>query len=240
MTFTIAHRGLASGDDVRENSLAAIAAALDHADVVEVDVRCTHDAVPVCIHDTALQRTHGIDRKVGQLDAAALRAQAPDVPTLAEVLDLVASRGGAAMLDVKVSRPRAIDAIIEPVAASPVEWNDGRQLRRGEPIDAGTVTFQSADSQLLQVVRSRTGAGCLELLRGETTARELMLGAPFITAYAQAVTIPDKLATRSVLRVLRGLRLGSYVYTVNDQHRFDTLVEAGASGVYTDAVDRIA
>jgi glycerophosphoryl diester phosphodiesterase len=238
MTYSIAHRGLLDGA-ARENSLAAIAAALDHVDVVEVDVRCTHDGVAVCTHDASLERTHGIPGKVGQVDIARLRELAPDVPTLAEVLDLVGERGGAAMLDVKVSRPRAIEAIERDVAASTLSWNDGRQLRRGEPIDPRTVTFQSADAQLLQAFRSRTGAGCLELVRGASSARELVLGAPFITTYAQAVTLPEVLATRGMLRMLRGLRLGTYVYTVNDQERFDTLAFAGASGVYTDHPDRI-
>lgn len=236
MTFAIAHRGLHR--DHPENSLASIAAALEHVSVVEVDVRCTSDAVPVCVHDASLERTHGVARKVGQVEFAELRRVAPEVPSLAEVLDLVGTEGGA-MLDVKVSRPRAIEAVEAAVAASSMRWNDGRQLRRGEPIDPGTTTFQSADSQLLQALRSRTGAGCLELVRGSSSARELALGAPFVTAYAQAVTIPDELATRKLLRMLRGLRLGAYVYTVNDGTRYDALVAAGASGIYTDVVDEL-
>lgn len=237
MTFAIAHRGLHR--EHPENSLEAIAAALQHVKVVEVDVRCTSDAVPVCVHDASLERTHGLARKVGQLELAELRRAAPQVPTLAEVLELVGGEA-AAMLDVKVSRPRAIEAVERAVAASALRWNDGRQLRRGEPIDPGTVTFQSADSQLLQALRSRAGAGCLELVRGSSTVRELVLGAPFITTYAQGVTIPQELATRTLLRMLRGLRLGSYVYTVNDRGRYDALVEAGANGIYTDVVDEFA
>ena len=237
MTFAIAHRGLSASH--RENSLAAIEAALAHVPVVEVDVRCTRDGVAVCTHDGSLERAYGVPGMVGQLDLAALRAAAPDIATLEQVLDVVADRDGAVMLDVKATRPRAIAAIEEAVERSRITWNDGRQLRRGEPIDPRSATFQSADAQLLQLVRSRTGAGCVELVRGDSTARELVLGAPLITTYAQGVTIPDLLATRGMLRVLRGLRLGSYVYTVNVQDRYDTLELAGASGVYTDAVDRI-
>lgn len=237
MTYAIAHRGLSQSHP--ENSLEAFAAALEHVSVVEVDVRCTRDAVPVCTHDLTLERTHGSSVKIGQLEATQLRLDAPDLATLAEVLDLVADLGGAAMLDVKVSRPRAIEAIERVVASSRLGWNDGRQLRRGEPIDPGTLTFQSADAQLLQAFRSRTGAGCLELVRSSAGARELMLGAPFIAAYAQGVTIPEALASRGMLRMLRGLRLGSYVYTVNDQARFEELADAGASGIYTDMVDTI-
>lgn len=237
MSYAIAHRGLSVAYD--ENSLEAIDRAFDHASVVEVDVRCTSDAVPVCTHDISLERTHGDPTKVGQLTFDELRARAPGIATLAEVLDLVASREGAVMLDVKVSRPRAIEAIAAIVDSSRIDWNDGRQLRRGEPLDPRTATFQSADAQLLQAFRARTGAGCLELVRGSSTARELMLGAPFITAYAQGVTIPDVLATRGMLRMLRGLRLGAYVYTVNDPARYRELDEAGASGVYTDVADTI-
>jgi glycerophosphoryl diester phosphodiesterase len=236
--FTIAHRGLTSSG-AQENSLAAFAAALEHVHVVEMDVRSTRDGVPVCVHDADLQRTHGLAGTVGRLDAAALRRDVPDVATLAEALDLLADREGAAMLDVKVSRPRAIEAIEQVVGDSRMHWNDGRQLRRGEPIDPGTVTFQSADSQLLQAFRSRTGAGCVELVRSTSSIRELALGAPFVTAYAQGVTIPDLLATRAMLRMLRGLRLGSYVYTINDVRRFEALTAAGASAIYTDEVDRI-
>lgn len=236
-TYAIAHRGLSQAHE--ENGLEAISAALALVPVVEVDVRCTRDAVPVCTHDIDLMRTHGSPVKVGQLDQATLRERAPGIATLAEVLDLVAQLDGAIMLDVKVSRPRAIEAIERVVAASAIEWNDGRQLRRGEPLDARTATFQSADAQLLQAFRARTGAGCLELVRGTASARELILGAPFITAYAQGVTIPDALGTRGMLRMLRGLRLGSYVYTVNDDDRFRELAANGASGVYTDVVDRV-
>jgi glycerophosphoryl diester phosphodiesterase len=236
--YAIAHRGLSIAHE--ENSLEAIERALDFTRVVEVDVRCTNDAVPVCTHDVSLERTHGDATKLGQLDHAELRRRAPGIPTLAEVLDAVHSLGGAVMLDVKVSRPRAIEAIEATVAASRMRWNDGRQLRRGDKLEGGTATFQSADAQLLQAFRARTGAGCVELVRGTSSARELMLGAPFITAYAQGVTIPDTLATRGMLRMLRGLRLGTYVYTVNDPARYRELVDNGASGIYTDVVDTIA
>lgn len=238
MTFPIAHRGLPTRHP--ENSLAAIAAALDHVSVVEVDVRCTSDGVPVCAHDPSLGRSHGHGLRIGHVTAAELRSSVPDVATLAEVLDLVADRSGAIMLDVKVTRPLAIDRILEDVLASRIAWNDGRQLRRGEPIDAKTATFQSADAALLQSVRSRTGAGTLELVRSHASARELLLTAPFIGAYAQGVTLPDELATRTVLRALRSLRLGSYVYTINDETRYVELAAAGADAVYTDRVDELS
>ena len=42
-------------------------------------------------------------------------------------------------------------------------------------VGPGTATFQSADAQLLQAFRARTGAGCVELVRGSSSVRELVL-----------------------------------------------------------------
>ncbi|MBC7459968.1 MAG: hypothetical protein H7287_01265 [Thermoleophilia bacterium] len=237
MTFPIAHRGLPT--QYPENSLAGIAAALQHCAVVEVDVRASRDGVPVCSHDQRLERAYGIDARVNQLTVGELRTQAPDLATLAEVLDVVASQGGAVMLDVKVSRPSVIDAIVDAVEASPINWCLDRSVRRGEPLPAGTASFQSKDAQLLQAFRSRTGAACLELIHGESTLRGLLLTAPFITTYAHGVTIPDALANRASIAALRHMRLGVYVYTVNDADRYAKLARIGASGVYTDVVDTI-
>jgi glycerophosphoryl diester phosphodiesterase len=238
MTFAIAHRGLST--DHRENSLGAIAAGLDYCSVVEVDVRATKDGVPVCAHDVNLARTHGVDERINRLTAAELRAVAPDVATLAEVLDLVFDRDAAVMLDVKVSRPNVIDAIAADMEASRVDWYDGRAVRRGEPLPPGTASFQSKDAQLLQAFRSRTGAACLELIHGDSSLRSLLLTAPFISAYAHGVTIPDALANRASLAALKRMRLGTYVYTVNDPERYAKLEARGASGVYTDRIDVIA
>lgn len=235
MTFAIAHRGLSI--EHRENSLGAIAAALEFCGVVEVDVRATSDGVPVCAHDVSLARTHGIDARINRMTFAQLRAEAPDVATLAEVLDTIADADGAAMLDVKVSRPLVIDAIATDMAASRVDWHDGRAVRRGEPLPPRTASFQSKDAQLLQAFRSRTGAACLELIHGESSLRSLLLTAPFISAYAHGVTIPDALANRASLAALKGMRLGTYVYTVNDPDRYAKLERIGASGVYTDRID---
>ncbi|MCW2949113.1 MAG: putative glycerophosphoryl diester phosphodiesterase [Thermoleophilia bacterium] len=237
MTFPIAHRGLATRH--AENSRAAIDAALVYCDVVEIDVRATSDNVPVCTHDVSLLRAYGVDMRVSQLTAAALRQSAPQVATLAEALDTVHAAGGAVMLDVKVSRPAVIEAIIDVVDASPIDWYTGRGVRHGEPLPAGTASFQSSDPQLLRSFRSRTGAACLELVHGHSSLRSLLLTAPFITAYAHGVTVPDALAKRLTVATLKRLGLGVYVYTVNDPDRYRQLAERGVAGVYTDRVDHI-
>jgi glycerophosphoryl diester phosphodiesterase len=74
----------------------------------------------------------------------------------------------------------------------------------------------------------------LELVRGDSTASELAVTAPLIRAYAHGVTIPDHLATKRMVSVLRALRLSSWVYTINDTHRARALDDIGVSGIFSD------
>lgn len=236
MTYAIAHRGLCVGH--RENTMPAFEAALEHAQVIELDVRATSDCVLVCAHDRTLLRCYGDASHVGRLTWAELQQVAPDIPRVEDVLDSFGGRAGW-ILDCKVSRPRAVAELERVVAAAGLSWDTGAQLRAGVPIPAGGAAFESPDGNLLHAFRARTGAGCLELVRGASPAAELALTAPFITAYAQAVTIPDRIATRRMLRMLRALRLGTYVYTVNEQPRIDELARRNASGIFTDDVAQL-
>lgn len=231
---TIAHRGLSASH--AENTMAAFEAALAHVNVLELDVRATSDAVLVCAHDATLERCWGDARRVGEVSWDDLHDIAPDVPRLADVLDAFGSRAGW-FIDCKVSRPRAIAELERVVAEAGVSWESSRQLRAGLPMDQGTAAFESADAELLQSFSSRNSAGCVELVRGSSTIVQLIVGAPFITAYAQGVVLPERLASAPMLRMLRALRLGTYVYTVNDEQRFDELRDAGASGIFTDCCD---
>lgn len=235
-TRAIAHRGLSALHP--ENSLEAFEAALKHVDVLEVDVRATSDGVLVCTHDQSLDRTHSVGSKVGTLTWSELRMLAPPVPRLEDVLGSFGSRAGW-FLDCKVARPRVIESLIETIARCGLSWDSGEALRAGEGPSPGTVAFEHPDGELLQSFRARTGAGCVELVRGHSSSRELVFTAPFMAAYAHGVVLPERLATRRTLRYLSALRLGTYVYTVNDQSRFDQLSSAGADGVFTDDVSAI-
>jgi glycerophosphoryl diester phosphodiesterase len=91
MTIAIAHRGDPVGE--RENTLGAFASAVRQgADMVEIDLRRTRDGEIVVLHDPTLARLWGLDRKVVDLDLAAVRDLGQDevrIPTFPEVLDEV-------------------------------------------------------------------------------------------------------------------------------------------------------
>ncbi len=87
----IAHRGARAEEP--ENTLRAIRrAAACRADTVEVDVRLSHDHVPVVLHDATLDRTTNGTGKVSETPLELLRAldagKGERIPTLAEVLAL--------------------------------------------------------------------------------------------------------------------------------------------------------
>ena len=94
----IAHRGLHdSNQSVWENTLTAFRRAIDKDYSIECDVHLSSDGVPVVIHDSDLKRLTGTDgfvwqRTAGELGALKVGGTRDHVPTLAEMLDLVAGR----------------------------------------------------------------------------------------------------------------------------------------------------
>jgi glycerophosphoryl diester phosphodiesterase len=87
--LAIAHRGDPVAE--RENTLPAFAAAVrEGADMVELDLRRTRDGGIVVVHDATLARLWGDERKVADLDLAAVRGIGRGqtrIPTFGEVLD---------------------------------------------------------------------------------------------------------------------------------------------------------
>ena len=118
----LGHRGRPT-PDTPENTLASVEAALEEgANGVEVDVRLTADGVAVCCHDASLQRVAGVARGVRSLtrdELTAVRVTGHPVPTVAEVMRVVAGRGRL-VLDLKPEqRPRALlAAVAEALAGS--------------------------------------------------------------------------------------------------------------------------
>ncbi len=92
-----AHRGLWRPGEAAENSLAAFERACQSHYGAELDVRLTLDGEVVVFHDETLLRLTGLDEAVANQPLAALAdiplQGGPDrIPTLAQVLELVAGR----------------------------------------------------------------------------------------------------------------------------------------------------
>ena len=94
----IAHRGLHDRAAGRvENSLASISAAADAGYGIEIDLQCTRDDQAVVFHDYDLKRLTFemgpvAQRSAAELGQVALRDDAGTIPTLTQVLEVVAGR----------------------------------------------------------------------------------------------------------------------------------------------------
>lgn len=144
----IAHRGLHDMNNTRwENTLPAFEAAADAGYSIECDVHLSSDGVPMVFHDHALRRLTGQDGTIAGKTAAEMSAlkvgdTAAYVPTLREMLDLVAGRvplvielkGSEGHDDALVARvAETLEGYSGPVALMSFEHRLVRQFSRLAP-----------------------------------------------------------------------------------------------------------
>lgn len=144
---TYAHRGL-HGPGVPENSPAAFAAAIAQGLGIECDVQRTADGQAVVFHDWVLDRLTGQTGPVLERDSAALTAiplqdGADTIPTLPDVLNLIAGKVPL-LIEVKSRRHLPVadlcatvrDALAHysgPVAVMSFDPRVARWMRRHAP-----------------------------------------------------------------------------------------------------------
>ncbi|HEX3177271.1 MAG TPA: glycerophosphodiester phosphodiesterase [Methylomirabilota bacterium] len=120
-----------------ENSLRAFRESIAlGADLLELDLRLSADGRVVVVHDLTLERVSDAQGSVGERTAAELarvRLRAPDgtlsdegIPTLEQVLELVAPSGTGLLLEVKGPTPRD-NVLFERVERGEVRITPGPQ-----------------------------------------------------------------------------------------------------------------
>ena len=230
MTAVVAHRGYAAV--APENTLVALHAAVTAgADWIEFDVRTTADGVPVVVHDRHLGRTVPGAEPVAEVLFDDLRARdaggwfAPvfaglRVPTLAEVLDLLAASPGPGIL-LEIKPPATADQVKAVLA---------QLTERG--LVARTVLQSFADQILHDAAELLP-----ELRRG---VLRLGLDAdPVAVARGHGAvcynpSLADVVAAPSVVPALAAVGVGVMPWTVNDPAGWATAVSLGCAGVITD------
>lgn len=128
----LAHRGLHDvGQGRPENSRAAVRAALDAGYGIEVDIQLSRDGEAMVFHDYGLKRLTGREGPVrghtaAELSDIALLHGDEGIPTLAEILDIVAGR--AALLVELKDQDGALGPAVGPLedrVAALVDGYDG-------------------------------------------------------------------------------------------------------------------
>lgn len=217
--LVIGHRGAAGLEP--ENTLRSFERALRiGVDAVELDVYCV-DGNLVVIHDDTLERTTNGRGKVMAMSYEALRqfdaGKGERIPTLDEVLDLVAGR---VTVNVELKGKGTAAPLAEHVAAHPnddllVSSFDHRELekfRAAAPKARVAPLFHKASSRMFEIADA--------------------LGAWSINLSVE-IALPDR------LRAITDNGYRSLVYTVNDPTVAKRLRSDGAGGVFTDYPDRM-
>ncbi|MFD6137593.1 glycerophosphodiester phosphodiesterase [Isoptericola sp. NPDC060257] len=226
----VAHRGASA--DAPQNTLAAIDLAGEvGAAMVEIDVHLSADGVPVVIHDGTVDATTDGTGEVRSrtrdelqvLDAGSWfgpEFAGQRIPTLAEVLDVVARHPGLGVLCEYKGRWSADDvAVTMRVLDDP--GLDGRLIVQG--FDPETVA--ALRDVAPQVPRSLL----VEHPREGLPALLAALGAAAVSpGVALVAGDPDLVPTAHAA----GLRV--FGWTANDEPAWRTLVDAGVDGIITD------
>lgn len=246
--LVIAHRGASA--DHPENTLAAFAAAAEAgADLVELDARITADGVAVALHDVDLGRT--TDRRgtvhamplaeVKRADASGGRGPRQEVPTLAEVLELLA--GTDTGVDVEIKNLPG-EPSYEPGGAGVVE----AVLRalEGFPGPALITSFDPPTLATARALAPEVATGLLTLgAEGPQAALDLAIrdGHRWLLPHVFAL---DRVGD-GLLRAARERGVAVGTWTVDDGDAIERLFARGVAAVATNhpaigvaARDRVA
>lgn len=219
----IGHRGACA--HARENTLASFAKAADlGCAMVEFDVRLTAHGVPIVFHDDTLDRCTSGRGPVGRLTLAQLRALDPDIPTLAEVLDLCARRGMAVNMEIKPDRGTGAVTAGAALRVAREIWRGPAPLVSSFDLDALAAAREAAPDWPRSLLVERVPASWPELVR--------RFGCAGLGAWHRA--LPSALVAQ-----LNGAGLAVMAYTVNRPGRARRLWRRGIAAVFCDAPGRL-
>lgn len=225
----IGHRGAAA--HAPENTLAGFrkAKALG-CRWVEFDVRLAANGGLAVMHDATLTRTTGTEGRVIDRTLEDLAKLDPGdgggVPSLAQVLDLLAELGLGANVEVKAEGQAA--AVTGALAAVVCE-----QARRKHGLDLLISSFLPAALAAARGAAAFLPRGLLRDAAGrDWQANAEALGC--VSLHVQA-----RCADRALADAAHGAGLRLLAYTVNDPIQARALFDAGVDALFSDAPDRI-
>lgn len=165
---TFAHRGL-HGEGAPENSPTAFAAAIECGLGIECDVQRSHDGQAMVFHDWELDRLTGETGPVAVLGAdrlcgIALTGSADCIPTLRQLLDLVAGRVPL-LIEVKSRREMPIAGLCEAIRRETASYTGHHGVMSFDPRVPRWFAIHSPDTVRGLVVTEEGGKGVAGALR---------------------------------------------------------------------------
>lgn len=233
----LAHRGLATGAGVQENSYAAVRAACDAgAQYVESDCHLTRDGHVILFHDDDLHRVTGDPRLVADVDLAELARLMDSQGGLLTLNDALVDFPEARFnLDVKAAAAAGpVGALVAPHAERVLvtSFSDARRRAALDAAAAASAPLSPATSAGSQTI-ARLLAGLL--LRSDRMIRRALAG-------IDALQIPERQGSVRILspRLLAAAHrhgVEVHVWTVNDPAEMRRLAAMGVDGIVTDRAD---
>ena len=224
--LVLAHRG--ARRVAPENTVEAFARAMAMgADGVELDVHRTLDRAVVVHHDAEAGGVGVLaDRAL-----ADIRAERPDIPTLAESLDACA--GGLVNIEIK-NLPGDADYDEEDRAAELVV---AELERRGGRDDVLVSSFNLATIDRVRALDPAVPTALLTMLGFEPLDAVRVCADHGHVAYHPFVVAMDGAAAAIVTGSAHELGLRVNVWTINDAPEMQRLADAGVDGIVTDVPD---
>ena len=227
--LAFAHRG---GHDVApENTMASFRhAAAQGYRYLETDAHRTSDGVVMSFHDDDLQRTCGVDARIGEMTAhevATVRVLDPgggdhEIPTMAELFETFP--------DARFNIDAKSDEAVEPLADL---------VRRFDAVDR--VCLASFRLSRLRRLRALLGTGLLTNM-SPTEVASLRIAGRVPGSAARAAQVPTSMRGVEVVNerfVARAHRsdIPVHVWTVNDRAEMERLLDLGVDGIMTDETE---
>lgn len=228
--IVIAHRGASAYEP--ENTLRAFDLAIRQgAQMIEMDLHATRDNQVVVIHDFTLDHTTNLKGRVSQLTLAEIKqadaGKGERVPTLEETLDLTI---GKVRLYLEIKDPRAAEETLRIVRA-----------RRCQD----EVMLASFDLELMRRLGDAVRDIELGVILGNDTLhpavrwREAFPWRTLRHIRYQTLCMQARLCFGYLARRIKAESKKLYVWTVDADRQFGTMIRRGADGIVTNRPDRL-
>jgi len=217
------------------NTLAGVRACLSAgADAMEIDVQLCADGVPVLMHDETVDRTTNLTGPVRELSLDALQAadagDGEHVPTLQELLDLVAGRL-TVMCELKATpgEPEYDQRLVDAVLGD-IERHEARTW----------TAIHSFNPDMVARARTTQPRVSATIISGPVQGQEVdrLLGA-LLKRNGQALSIEYHCIDRALIVKAKRRQVTVWTWTPDAEHEWAGLIEAGVDGIITNVPHKL-
>lgn len=239
----IGHRGAKAY--APENTISSFQKALDlGVDMIELDVRITKDKYPVVVHDNKLRRLTKEYLRVNKLTLDQVKKlkvkQTEEIPTLAEVLEVVDSRVG---LNVELKVKDSAQIVVQTLRDYKIDLSNV-MISSNHPGEIRTVEDLEPTITTALVFRSASGSFNLWLVLDFLAILFLPITKYYIVwvvknAHADYLNINYHFLDKKKVEAFKKKGIKICAWTVNSQRKIDYLKDLGIDGIITNYPDRL-